>query len=641
MERIDGQKSGFRLLAKKVLSWITCAKRPFTTSELQHALAVNISDRNLDKENLREIDDMVSVCAGLVTVDEETRIIRLIHYTTQEYFERTQEKWFPNAETDITAICVTYLSFDAFETGFCPTDLEFEARLQSNALYDYSARNWGHHARTASMEKQLILDFLKSEAKVSASTQAMMADAGYYGYSQRVPRHMMGVHLAAYFGLEEAILTLLKNRCDPNVKDNYGHTPLLWAARNGHKAVVKQLLDTGKVDADSKDQHGQTPLLWAARNGHEAVVKLLLATNGVDPNSKDSNGWVLRVVARNLPLYVIDRLFDLLLQLPLVLVLLSLLPPLLPLLLLPLWLPLRPLWLLLRLLLLLPLLARKGFDPDSWAAKYARGAGVELLRATKGVKGIPGDDDHGTPLSWAARNGHEAVAKLLIAMEGVDPNSKDSDRWAPLRLAIRNLCKRVFNQLLPLLLPLLPLLPLLLQLATSGIDPNSKDSDRWTPLRVAAKNWGELVLTLLLALPMLLTQQLEAAYAIGLDPEDRNGWTPLSWAAKNGHEAVVKLLLATDNIDPDSKDEDGRTPLWFAAENGHEAVIKLLLATESVDVNSMAIDFFFSGTPLLLATKNGHEAVVKLLLEKDTELKSKVNNSLLEYALSLARNLAP
>jgi hypothetical protein len=34
MERIDGQKSGFRLLAKKVLSWIICAKRPLTTLEL-------------------------------------------------------------------------------------------------------------------------------------------------------------------------------------------------------------------------------------------------------------------------------------------------------------------------------------------------------------------------------------------------------------------------------------------------------------------------------------------------------------------------------------------------------------------------------------------------------------------------------
>ena len=45
----------------------------------------------LDEENLPEIEDMVSVCAGLVTIDEESNIIRLVHYTTQEYFERTQE----------------------------------------------------------------------------------------------------------------------------------------------------------------------------------------------------------------------------------------------------------------------------------------------------------------------------------------------------------------------------------------------------------------------------------------------------------------------------------------------------------------------------------------------------------------------
>ena len=96
--------------------------------------------------------------------------------------------------------CVTYLSFDAFETGFCPTDEEFEARLRLNPLYDYAARNWGHHARAASTEvEQLILDFLESEAKVSASSQAMMASRSYYtGYSQRVPRQMTGVHLAAY-----------------------------------------------------------------------------------------------------------------------------------------------------------------------------------------------------------------------------------------------------------------------------------------------------------------------------------------------------------------------------------------------------------------------------------------------------------
>jgi hypothetical protein len=103
--------------------------------------------------------------AGLVTVNEKSDIIRLVYYIMQEYFERTFS--FSNAETEVTKICVTYLLFDAIETGFCLTDKLFEARLRSNALYDYAAKNWGRHALAFSIEVgQLILDFLESKAKV-------------------------------------------------------------------------------------------------------------------------------------------------------------------------------------------------------------------------------------------------------------------------------------------------------------------------------------------------------------------------------------------------------------------------------------------------------------------------------------------
>jgi hypothetical protein len=293
MVRIKSQGTDCQRFAMRVLSWITCTKRHLTTLELRHALAVKVGESELDKDNLPETEDIVSICAGLVNVNEKSDIIRLVHYTTQEYFERTQKNWFPDAETDIAETCVTYLSFDVFAAGSCPTDDEFEARLKSYALYDYAARNWGHHACAAWTEaEQLILNLVKSNAKVSASSQAMMASRRYLdesGYSQRVPREMTGVHLAAYFGLREAMIILPKKGHHPDLKDTYGRTPLSWAADGGHDAVVKLLLANDGVDPDSKDtKYGRTPLSWAAEGGHDAVVKLLLANDGVDLDSKDT-----------------------------------------------------------------------------------------------------------------------------------------------------------------------------------------------------------------------------------------------------------------------------------------------------------------------------------------------------------------
>jgi hypothetical protein len=113
--------------------------------------ALSQCSREVDEENFTQIEDVVPACAGLVAVDEESNIIRLAHYTTQKYFGQTWTTWFPDAQTAITRVCVTYLSFDTIGTGFCSTDREFEAQLELNPLYDYAVRNWGHHARAVSI----------------------------------------------------------------------------------------------------------------------------------------------------------------------------------------------------------------------------------------------------------------------------------------------------------------------------------------------------------------------------------------------------------------------------------------------------------------------------------------------------------
>lgn len=170
-----------------------------------------------------------------------------------------------------------------------------------NVLYDHAARNWGHHAHEASTElRQSILDLLKNEAKVSSFSQAMMAPKDVINYSQIAPRQTKGVHVAAYFGLKEVMIALHDYRYNLNLKDIYGQTPLLFAAWNGHEAVVKLLLAKEGVDLNSKDCQNQTPLLWAAKSGNKAVVKLLLAKEGFDPDSKDEeNRAILLWAAEN------------------------------------------------------------------------------------------------------------------------------------------------------------------------------------------------------------------------------------------------------------------------------------------------------------------------------------------------------
>jgi ankyrin repeat protein len=87
----------------------------------------------------------------------------------------------------------------------------------------------------------------------------MMA-SGESRYSQKVSRQATGVHLAAYFGLKEVMMALLKNGHDLDSEDTDGRTPLLFAVWSGHKAVARLLLEKGaRIEAKDKF-NGQTPM---------------------------------------------------------------------------------------------------------------------------------------------------------------------------------------------------------------------------------------------------------------------------------------------------------------------------------------------------------------------------------------------
>ncbi|RDA94078.1 hypothetical protein CP533_5313 [Ophiocordyceps camponoti-saundersi (nom. inval.)] len=295
MERINGQLRHQQQLAKDVLLWVTHARRPLKSRELQHALAVEQGAADIDEDNISDIQDMISVCAGLVTVDEQSNIIRLVHYTTQQYFEETRERWFPNGETEITKTCLTYLSFDVFETwDFGSSDEDYRSRImalkETYSLYEYAAFNWGDHWKHLAREALPIsetMDFLRSKAKIQISYEILPPKPKPYYWVPRA-REITGLHLAAVLGLEH-LVRLLIDTCGEDVdpKDNWDRTPLFYAVWRGHDGVVELLLNSGKVNVDHREiWQSRTALSFAAGDGFVTIGKLLLDA-GADPDAGD------------------------------------------------------------------------------------------------------------------------------------------------------------------------------------------------------------------------------------------------------------------------------------------------------------------------------------------------------------------
>jgi Ankyrin repeats (3 copies) len=249
MQRIRSQDDEKVKRAEQVLSWISFASRPLTVTELQHALAVEPKDTEFDEDSMLDEDVLVSVCSGLVVIDQESNVIRLVHYTTKEYFERVRMAQFPCAQTNIAMTCLTYISFDAFAKGYCLNDRDMNARLREYPFLNYAAKYWGDHAREGPEEviKELALEFLNYKSKLMCSEQAMhLSRYRYVGYSQGFRKRVTALHIVASIGLAKIVQKLLeRENVDVNSVDSYGRMPLSYAAKKGHEPVVKLLLGVG------------------------------------------------------------------------------------------------------------------------------------------------------------------------------------------------------------------------------------------------------------------------------------------------------------------------------------------------------------------------------------------------------------
>ena len=329
--RIQNQAGNDGELGMRILSWITHAKRPLSVDELRYGLAVEYSDvpehlDEFDEENLLSPENLVDVCAGLVIIDSKSQVVRLVHYTTQEYLEKERMQFFKGAEADISRACLTYLSYHYKEIA--------KSLIKLHPFLDYACHYWFSHAKNVLLSEDpdprfvKALAYLKSSDSIgwSVSLLWLLLDGSHFFWPDPRDRNQEAYpyEVASRLGVEDLLHVLLDCRIEPypsldsslvlassfgrlnvarlllrkgaamdvKLSPIYGtptrRSALEGACEGGHLAVAELLIDNG-ADIHGRDTARDPPIHAAAGSNNLAIINLLLR-KGVNVNARNSRG---------------------------------------------------------------------------------------------------------------------------------------------------------------------------------------------------------------------------------------------------------------------------------------------------------------------------------------------------------------
>jgi len=472
--------------------------------------------------------------------------------------------------------------------------------------------------------------------------------------------------LAARFGQENIVRTMLNRGARVNSRDELGNTALIAAASEGHKNLVTLILSHGAdvnmqskdgtsalmaatikgnidiakglIDAgakiDAKKNNGETALFDAAIHGHTGMVELLLA-HGADPNIQ--NAGDVKTYEGYTPLMYAAQHgnggqdID---------------------------------WLAMANILLkngakpnitnhnddtaLSIAERNGFSDISaelrklGARDEIQYAGMDreeaLIRAAKlndvvkarellesaakpnyrnNITGI-------TALLMASYYGHLEIVRLLVEY-GTDVNNVPwgltSQRILSSSVSVneRGLLHAAADGDTALITVIRKDFPGISRfLLAHGADVNVANRNEEIPAFVAARLGRAEIMTQLLAKGADPDSSKPKKH---IDPfitdiNKENDVNPLLIEATvNGHTDTVEVILAA-GADPDIRDHQGKTALYWAVSQGFLGTVKALLSHDA----DPDIKDEIGTTPLMVASKSGYMKMVELLLEKGAEI---------------------
>lgn len=599
MQRIQDQELDHKRVAFKTLGWLTHAIRSMSLKELQHALAIEPGDTDLDDELVMDGHSITSLCAGLVTVDQGTNMVNLVHHSTKTYLEENREKYFPIFHASMTLSLATYLTLDVLR------DVPIKLIVQQYPLACYAAQYLGEHARNTPEEAlepsslevicQLLSHPDKRKPLLSLLDGLDVIRGGFYSSEDQVLGALsrsstyipteaalsslfessLGVSEDAMKSTSQATLTAeadldqerssitdtssildinasASSDCDES-QSNFDEGINIWedkmkssripevtalhlAASMGLAKVASMLLkETPNIDA--VDETGKTALAVAIERGFEKAVEFLVNSGAcVDLQCDHGRSILLRATERN--------------------------------------------W----------------QNVGNLIGERARLALTDekSITAHRQIK-----------LILAVYYGQ--VNEMLDAMRLAEFDFKSEDRSIG-EMALFIAVEREYLQMVQGLL-------------IGGVDVDAKDSACRTALHRATRRTDEAMMKLLLE---------NGAEVDARDDDERTAW---SANVRMRNPRVLGILLQA-GADPSTRGLQGVSELYTAAKEGETELVKFMLESGT----NPSVQTVYKWAPLHWAASDGHIDCVKYLIEADADLSPVSDQNVTPLDLAIHQN---
>ncbi len=287
-------------LAHRLMQCLVAAVRPLQVKELAEILTLDFNAEGIPKQNPNwrwedQEGAVMLACSSLVTIvkNGDSQIVQFSHFSVKEFLtaDRLAERMrdvsryhvrLEAAHTILAQACLgVLLGLD---------DRVDRDNIEGFPLAQYSAEYWATHAQFGNVLSRIKngIECLFDADKPHFATWRWIYEDSMITMRSEEPKGVP-LHYAVNLGFRDLVEHLIAEHPeDVNARDEYEHTPIRNAAREGHADILALLLEHG-ADVDNRDEFGATPLHCAAWAQDVDVGRCLL-DHSADINARDNEG---------------------------------------------------------------------------------------------------------------------------------------------------------------------------------------------------------------------------------------------------------------------------------------------------------------------------------------------------------------